>query len=80
METGVNSNSKIIIPNANMEIGKENKMKAVEKEQYQHNGKGTAILVDKRWNHVPARKIYNSQKNVTDTVFFKIVNKFYTIN
>ena len=32
----------------NMEIGKENKMAIVEKEQYQHNGKGTATLVDKR--------------------------------
>ena len=51
-----------------MEIGKENKMAIVEKEQYQHNGKGTATLVDKRWNHVPARKIYNTQKNVTDII------------
>ena len=48
VETGVNLNSKILIPNENMEIGKENKMAIVEKEQYQHNGKGTATLVDKR--------------------------------
>ena len=68
METGVNSNSKIIIPNGNMEIGKENKMEVVGKELHQHNGKGTATLVDKRWNHVPARKVYNSQKNVTDII------------
>ena len=32
IETGVNTNSKILIPNANMEIGKENKMIAIGKE------------------------------------------------
>ena len=48
IETGVNTNSKILIPNNNMEIGKENKMIAIGKEQHQHNGKGTATLVDRR--------------------------------
>ena len=32
IETGVNTNSKILIPNTNMEIGKENKMIAIGKE------------------------------------------------
>ena len=43
-------------------------MKVNGEENRQHNGKGTATLIDKRWNHVSARKIYNSQKNVTDII------------
>jgi len=43
-------------------------MKCVKNEQYQHNGKGTAILLDRKWNHTPARQIYNNQKNVTDII------------
>jgi len=44
----VNTNSNLAIPNDNLEIGKENKMTVVGEEQRQHNGKGTATLIDKR--------------------------------
>ena len=43
-------------------------MEEVKKEQYQHNGKGTAILINKDYNHIPTRKIFNGQKSVTGII------------
>ena len=51
-----------------MIIGAENKMEMVEKEQYQHNGKGTAILINRNIATKPAREIFNDEKQVTSII------------
>ena len=43
-------------------------MPEIEKEQYQHNGSGSAILMDKKYNHIQARKLFNDAKHVTSIV------------
>ena len=65
LETGTNKQSKILIPNEDLIIGKTNAMKDTEKDQYQHNGSGTAILVNKYINHIPTRDLFNNPKIVT---------------
>ena len=47
-------------------ISKENKMKSIEKNmQYQHNGGGTAILLDRNFNHQETRNIFNNDKRIS---------------
>ena len=45
LETGCNIKNKLKLCNDIMEIGRENKMKGTSKEQYQHLGNGTAIII-----------------------------------
>ena len=45
LETGTNKNRNLLIPSNEIRIGKENKMPGVENAQYQHCGRGTAILI-----------------------------------
>jgi len=65
LETGNNEDNYLLIANNNMMIGKENKMNNTEKSQYQHNGSGTAILINKNYDTVPTRKIMNDHKMIT---------------
>ena len=37
-------------------------MKEVDNPQYQHNGKGTAILSNKNLKMQPTRRLYNNEK------------------
>ena len=65
LETGVNKDAKIYLPDDGMEIGKENKMQEVDKGQYQHNGSGTAIIIKKGFNYTSGRNLFNNHKEVT---------------
>ena len=39
-------------------------MMEIEKGQYQHNGSGTAILMNKKYENYPARELFNDHKSV----------------
>ena len=43
-------------------------MNEVKNAQYQHNGSGTALLINKDYNHLPARDMYNDHKRVTEII------------
>ena len=53
------------MPDTELTISKENRMPQVENQQYQHNGSGTAILVNKKYNHKPGAERLNDHKHVT---------------
>ena len=75
LETGVNKNAKIFIPDDNLEVGKENKMAEIERGQYQHNGSGTAIILRKGFNYRQGRNLFNNPKEVTIIMQDKEGNK-----
>ena len=68
LETGTNKNNNLLIPNEDIQISKENKMPLTTNHQYQHNGSGTAILINERYNHMSAREIFNNHKNVASII------------
>ena len=43
-------------------------MNEIKNAQYQHNGSGTALLINKDYNHIPAREMYNDHKKVTEII------------
>jgi len=62
LETRTNQNNSLIIPNEELEIGKENKMPYTANQQYQHNGSGTAIITKRNYDFKPARELFNNDK------------------
>ena len=68
LETGVNKENNMLIPGNEMIIGKENKMEETERQQYQHLGSGSAILLNKRLNFMSTKKHFNNHKQVTSIV------------
>ena len=66
LETGINEQEKILDLFQDINIAKENKMKSIDKnKQYQHNGGGTVILLDRNINHQDTREIFNNDKCIT---------------
>ena len=66
LETGVNEQEKMLDLFEEINIAKENKMKTIEKnQQYQHNGGGTAILLDRNINYQDTRVIFNNDKAIS---------------
>ena len=65
METGANNNSKLRDLADELDLSKENKMKQTDKEQYQHNGNGTAIFTHYDYEYQPTRKMFNNHKMIT---------------
>ena len=68
LETGINRDQEMLIPNEEMEISKENKMPKTEKGQYQHNGSGTATLISNKFRHKMAGPNFNNHKQVTSII------------
>ena len=62
LETGTNEGNNMLIPEVGLSIGKENKMEGVERPQYQHNGSGTAILLNERFKFRLAKELFNNDK------------------
>ena len=51
-----------------MKISNENKMNKVEKDQYQHNGNGTVVMIKKNYTYKPTRQFMNNHKQVTSLI------------
>ena len=68
LETGVNKQTQLLEPREELNIGRLNVMKEIEKDQYQHNGSGTAILINRNYDHLPARELFNDHKKVTEII------------
>ena len=69
LETGINEKEKILDLFQDINVAKENKMKSIDKnKQYQHNGGGTAILLDRNINFQDARDIFNNDKCISQVI------------
>ena len=64
LETGANKDNDLIIDQQVVAIAKENKMPTILKDQYQHNGSGTAIIINKKYGWKPTRQMFNDHKHI----------------
>ena len=65
LETGCNKNNSLETCSDLMIIGRENKMKEIDNEQYQHVGNGTAIMVKRGLRFQHTREAFNNDKMVS---------------
>ena len=68
LETGNNSQQKLQLSKPEMTISKENRMPKIKNSKYQSNGSGTAIFINKKYDHKPGCAKMNDHKHVTCVV------------
>ena len=64
LETGINKNGKIKDVTEYHNVIKINYIKDIEREQYQHNGNGTAIFTHRNLDYQTTRNIFNGPKSI----------------
>jgi len=63
LETGINNVQKMIDLEESLDIAKSNPIKSIGKnQQYQHNGGGTALLIERNFQYQDPRIMFNDEK------------------